>query len=268
MQPTSHADAEVRVNIGSVPAVDAPQASSHCAICQKAICECVRAQNTQLQRKMTRVVEAQLDTKALRDISQLATQTAAVVAVLVATVSYTALLSPPSGWTTLPAAHAHALAPTVAPSPEPAPGPDEWLNDVSAAAVSKASHDLVPFVVFSCFNFLSLLTSVFSLLLLLSLHLMQYNSVFNAHKDTNQDMRYRDLLTFTLVSAALGTLIFSIAITAMALGALLLFIGLLAFCIKYILGKRLRTYNYKKYRFFNTLRQRFSDPLPASKGVW
>lgn len=88
------------------------------------------------------------------------------------------------------------------------PGP----HDVSAAAASFGdSQDWMPFVGFSVCNFLSLLTSVFSLLLLLSLHLMQYSTVFHAHKiDDPKEQEHRDLLTFSLVSAALGTLIFSI----------------------------------------------------------
>lgn len=80
-----------------------PNANPSCRHCKQALdmCECIRGQNELLQRNVTNTyaVAAKLDTKALRDISALATQTAAVVAVLVATISYTSLLSPPSGWT-------------------------------------------------------------------------------------------------------------------------------------------------------------------------
>ena len=88
------------------------------------------------------------------------------------------------------------------------PGP----HDVSAAAAFFGdSHDWMPFVGFSVCNFLSLLTSIFSLLLLLSLHLMQYSTVIHAHTiNDTKEQDHRDLLTFSLVSAALGTLIFSI----------------------------------------------------------
>lgn len=60
----------------------------------------------ELMQQISRVTirksgDAALRLKSLRDISALATQTAAVVAVLVATISFTSLLSPPSGWTTL-----------------------------------------------------------------------------------------------------------------------------------------------------------------------
>ena len=82
-----------------------PAANPSCRHCKQAldVCECIRGQNELLKSNVTKTaaVAAKLDTKALRDISALATQTAAVVAVLVATISYTSLLSPPSGWTTL-----------------------------------------------------------------------------------------------------------------------------------------------------------------------
>ena len=102
-------DGAVRVNMQSVqpkhrtPFHDVRDPSSSCRHCKQAldVCECIRGQNELLQRNVTNTyaVAAKLDTKALRDISALATQTAAVVAVLVATISYTSLLSPPSGWT-------------------------------------------------------------------------------------------------------------------------------------------------------------------------
>ena len=104
-------DADVRVNVQSVKPDPTPfhnvpdNASSTCRHCKQALdlCECIRGQNELLKRNVTKTaaVAAKLDTKALRDISALATQTAAVVAVLVATISYTSLLSPPSGWTAL-----------------------------------------------------------------------------------------------------------------------------------------------------------------------
>lgn len=101
----------MRVNVQSVqpkhntPFHNVRDPSASCRHCKQAldVCECIRGQNELLQRNVTNTyaVAAKLDTKALRDISALATQTAAVVAVLVATISYTSLLSPPSGWTTL-----------------------------------------------------------------------------------------------------------------------------------------------------------------------
>ena len=111
-------DCAVLVNVGSAPREHTPFhnqrdtiADPSCRHCKQAldVCECIRGQTEALQRTMQRTVTntvttavaAKLDTKALRDISALATQTAAVVAVLVATISYTSLLSPPGGWTTL-----------------------------------------------------------------------------------------------------------------------------------------------------------------------
>ena len=108
-------DADVRLSIQSTQPdhtpfrVRDPNADPSCQHCKQAldVCKCITRQNELLQRTVQRTatntgaVASKLDTKALRDISALATQTAAVVAVLVATISYTALLSPPSGWTTL-----------------------------------------------------------------------------------------------------------------------------------------------------------------------
>ena len=134
----------------------------------------------------------------------------------------------------------------------------------AVAAATGDSSDWMPFVGFSVCNFLSLLTSIFSLLLLLSLHLMQYSTVFHAHKiDDPKEQEHRDLLTFSLVSAALGTLIFSILCLLLAahfavlisfcryqsalawhvvipigsLGTLAIFLSLLLFCTKVLLAR-------------------------------
>lgn len=159
-------------------------------------------------------------------------------------------------------------------------------NDVSAvAAATGDSHDWMPFVGFSICNFLSLLTSIFSLLLLLSLHLMQYSTVFHAHKvDDPVEQEHRDLLTFSLVSAALGTLIFSILCLLLAahfavmisfcrygsrfiwsviipvgsLGTLAVFLSLLLFCTKVLLA---RVFN----RFRNDIATNITTHLPIRK---
>ena len=173
------------------------------------------------------------------------------------------------------------------------PGP----HDVSVAAASFGdSQDWMPFVGFSVCNFLSLLTSVFSLLLLLSLHLMQYSTVFHAHKiDDPKEQEHRDLLTFSLVSAALGTLIFSILCLLLAahfaimisfcrynrstvwrlsipLGSLLtlvLFVALLLFCTKFLLARVFSRYRNDIKTGLSNLRTNFrggkaNTPRPSA----
>ena len=158
-------------------------------------------------------------------------------------------------------------------------------HDVSVvAAATGDSCDWHPFVAFSVANFLSLLTSIFSLLLLLSLHLMQYSTVFHAHKiDDPKEQEHRDLLTFSLVSAALGTLIFSIlclllaahfaimmsfcryrsalvwrvVIPAGSLGTLAVFLALLLFCTKFLLARLFRHYGTDLNKGLSNLRTNF-----------
>ena len=170
-------------------------------------------------------------------------------------------------------------------------------SDVSAvAAATGDSHDWMPFVGFSVCNFLSLLTSIFSLLLLLSLHLMQYSTVFHAHKiDDPVEQEHRDLLTFSLVSAALGTLIFSIlclllaahfavmisysrfnrltvwhlAIPLGSLGTLAIFVALLLFCTKFLLARVFSRYRNDIKTSISNLRTNFrggkaNTPRPSA----
>ena len=168
-------------------------------------------------------------------------------------------------------------------------------SDVSAvAAATGDSHDWMPFVGFSVCNFLSLLTSVFSLLLLLSLHLMQYSTVFHASKiGDDVEQEHRDLLTFSLVSAALGTLIFSILCLLLAahfavlisfcrygsrfiwsvivpvgsLGTLAVFLSLLLFCTKVLLARVFNRYRKEIVTGLSnrrTKRERANTPRPSA----
>lgn len=102
---------------------------------------------------------------------------------------------------------------------------DAGPHDVSAvAAATGASCDWQPFVAFSICNFISLLTSVFSLMMLLSLHLMQYSTVLNFNNPYEQ--LSRDRATYSLVTTALVTLIFSILCLLLAAH----FAVMIAFC--------------------------------------
>lgn len=161
-------------------------------------------------------------------------------------------------------------------------------HDVSAvAAATGDSCDWPPFIAFSVCNFLSLLTSIFSLMLLLSLHLMQYSTVFHAHKiDDPKEQEHRDLLTFSLVSAALGTLIFSILCLLLAahfavlisfcryraalawhviipvgsLGTLAIFLSLLLFCTKVLLARVFSRYRNDITTGITNLRRKATRP--------
>lgn len=155
-----------------------------------------------------------------KEVSSAATQTAAVVAVLIVTVSYTALLSPPGGWA--------VPVPKMVDGSTYFAGPNEnmptFLPDYSEAAAASS----LPFIVFMIFNCVALFSSIASLLFLLCLHFLQYYWSF--HASALEDMEREDKES-------------SLTARILLVGLLLLYMGIISLLAAGVAGPFLALYS-------------------------